>query len=82
MKEFDYFTVSYDIRDGGDYTRVYDRLAELRAKLILESTWLLRLKKDEYTCEDVMNDLLGYIDDEKDGIFVAKCIDFALQGCC
>lgn len=63
------FVVSYDLRYKRDYDSICNRLNDLGAIRVLESLWTLKLD-DEYTCEDIRDDLRRYMDND-DGIYVA-----------
>ncbi len=79
--EKDYFSVSYDIRNGGDYKALYGRLEELKAERLLESTWVLGFNKGTCTCEKLMNDLLRFVDERCDRVFISLISEWCAFRC-
>ena len=55
MKDYKFFVVSYDLRDGGekDYEAISEKLEELGARHILKSEWSVKLP-DVWTCKSLI----------------------------
>lgn len=72
------FYVSYDLKNSGreDYNEISEALKGLGAKKILETTWLIDLE-NHWTAEALKNEMLEYIDSEKDKLYVAQIKEHA-----
>ena len=69
------FFISYDLRKGKDYPKLYEELNRLKGIRVLESVWSLKLP-DTNTCVSVRDPLKKFIDGD-DGIIVSIVSSYA-----
>jgi CRISPR/Cas system-associated endoribonuclease Cas2 len=54
------YIISYDLRDGGDYSQLYDALSKLNASHTQNSVWVVEGASGK--AEDIYNALLRLVD--------------------
>lgn len=67
------FFLSYDLRKGRDYDKIYNELAKFNAVQVLESLWCF---KSEKSAGDLRTHFKKFIDSD-DGIVVIEESDWA-----
>lgn len=67
------FFLSYDLRKGRDYQKMYDELAKYKAVRVLESLWCFNSAS---TASALRDHFKGFIDSD-DGLAVIKASDWA-----
>lgn len=68
------FFLSYDLRNGRDYERLYDELERFNAVCVLESQWCFN--RINTTCSGLRTHFRQFIDSD-DGISIAEVSDWA-----
>jgi CRISPR associated protein Cas2 len=67
------FFLSYDLRKGRDYQKMYDELAKYKAVRVLESLWCFNSASTAATLRDHFK---GFIDSD-DGLAIIEISDWA-----
>lgn len=68
------YFISYDLRKGRDYQKLYDALRGFGAVQVLESTWCF---KRSNTSVAGLRDYLKQFIDSDDGLLVDECTSWA-----
>lgn len=68
------YFLTYDLRNGRDYQKLYDELKDFNAVRVLESTWCF--KRNNTSASGLRDYFMKYIDSD-DGLLVNKSEEWA-----